>query len=675
MSNPLRVLSIAHTAVSSQAGRLRYYPLADDPSVETKLVFPKRWHQFGRWYEADPPDPVGLAMHALPVRLPRAGPASWYLHYYAGLRAVVRRFAPDVIHLWEEPWSVVALQGCYLARQCGAALVLEVDQNLMKTLPPPFEQIRRYVLRHTTLILSRSSDATAVVRANGYCGPALPIAYGVDHAKFRNRVGAPPRPPLKVGYVGRLVQEKGLDDVLDAMAAARAPVQLAIMGEGPHEPALRDRIAQLGLAERVSFQPWGEPGEVAGFMHQQHAILLTTRTDHVAKEQFGRVIIEAQACGVPVIGSTSGSIPDVVGAGGWIVPERDPADTREACWTRSPAIPTRSPHADARARPTSRLASPTKPSRATSRNPGTKLRCCGRRTLRQPSPAALHGAVALLGRSAPRTDMGDHVEKAYAAAQDSTEVLRRARWRTLAELQVWFRIAELSIFLSCGFVATAVLPWSAVGLSLGTGIITTVVASMVAFEVLRLSKPGPPALGAPAPRSGAVIADVGVATAAATACLTLQQTPIEAMLSWDLCFAVTAGLSLLLLRTGFAELLRRMLEGGRLAMHVAVFGDGPVAQRTLARLQSANPRLVAVLGRYSDARETAPAQERARGNVAHLARRSAGCKSSMRSFWRWSPASKANSCGCVDCCVDARRTSTWRRNSRKTPGRARGRPR
>ena len=44
------------------------------------------------------------------------------------------------------------------------------------------------------------------------------------------------------------------------------------------------------------------------------------------REQFGRVIVEAQACGVPVIGSRSGAIPAVVGDGGWIVPERDPAN-------------------------------------------------------------------------------------------------------------------------------------------------------------------------------------------------------------------------------------------------------------------------------------------------------------------------------------------------------------
>jgi glycosyltransferase involved in cell wall biosynthesis len=41
-------------------------------------------------------------------------------------------------------------------------------------------------------------------------------------------------------------------------------------------------------------------------------------------EQFGRVIVEAQSCGVPVLGSTCGAIPEVIGDGGWVVPERDP---------------------------------------------------------------------------------------------------------------------------------------------------------------------------------------------------------------------------------------------------------------------------------------------------------------------------------------------------------------
>ena len=74
---PLRVVSVAHTAVQRQAGRLRYHPLAADPLLDVHLVVPRRWHQFGRWMDADSgsEDP-GVRVHALPIRWPHAGPAS-----------------------------------------------------------------------------------------------------------------------------------------------------------------------------------------------------------------------------------------------------------------------------------------------------------------------------------------------------------------------------------------------------------------------------------------------------------------------------------------------------------------------------------------------------------------------------------------------------------------------
>lgn len=321
-NRPLTVLSIAHPAVEAAAGRLRYRPLAARTDLNVHLVVPQRWHQFGRVIDADPPNEPGIAVHVLPVWFDKGGPVSWYLHVYPGLKKIIRQVQPDVIHLWEEPWSLVALQASFLKKD--AALVLEVDQNILKRLPPPFETIRRHVLRKTDYILSRSQDATDVVRACGYRGPVGDIGYGVDFETFNPRARAAPEPGLRLGYVGRLVVEKGLDDALDALAISAPDVTLAIMGEGPHEQHLRKKVEALSLEPRVSIQGWGKPAEVADFMHSLDALLLLTRTTATVKEQFGRVIIEAQSCGVPVIGSECGAIPGVTANGGWIVPESDP---------------------------------------------------------------------------------------------------------------------------------------------------------------------------------------------------------------------------------------------------------------------------------------------------------------------------------------------------------------
>ncbi|WP_051949210.1 glycosyltransferase [Methylosinus sp. PW1] len=322
--SPLRVVSVAHSAVGQKGGRQRYTPLLRQSDLDLHLVVPKNWREFGRALTGEPAIDPDMQLHVLPILFPSAGPLNWYLHFYPRLPRLLRKLRPHVLHLWEEPWSIVALQAA-LTKQ-DAALVLEVDQNILKTLPPPFETIRRFVLKKCAHILARSPDAEAVVRAGGYEGPVTMIGYGVDQDCFRPDRVAPPRGAgVRIGYVGRLVEEKGLDDVLDAIARAEARVDLDLIGAGPHEGKLRARVERLGLVERVSFRDWAPPHEVAQFMRGLDALILFTRTTPRVREQFGRVIIEAQSCGVPVIGSTGGAIPDVIGEGGWVAPERDSA--------------------------------------------------------------------------------------------------------------------------------------------------------------------------------------------------------------------------------------------------------------------------------------------------------------------------------------------------------------
>ena len=329
----LKVVSIAHGAARRAIGRIRYERLQTEfPDIDLTLVAPERWQEYGKSMTIEPAS-HGLDIRIEPVRMQAVPRAGWYLHHYPRLRALLTEIRPDVIHLWEEPWSIVALQAAHLRRKLlpGSALILETDQNILRRLPFPFEQIRRMTLRQTDLLIGRQEESLQVSRACGFDGPTAIVEYGVDgdifHPAQDPKIPAP-HSPFILGYVGRIVREKGLHDVLDAMAQPVCqkldrPVSLFVLGDGPDRAALEAYAAQLGLADRLQFFAPRPPAAVAEFMRDLDVLMLMSRTTASWKEQFGRVIMEAQACGTPVIGSSSGSIPSVVGEGGWIVAEGD----------------------------------------------------------------------------------------------------------------------------------------------------------------------------------------------------------------------------------------------------------------------------------------------------------------------------------------------------------------
>ena len=330
---PLRVLSIAHGGFQHAVGRIRYEKLLEVPGLDLQLVVPQTWREYGITRSAEPAEGQ-LDVKIAPVRWLSAGPAKWYLHHYPTLGRILRDYRPDVIHLWEEPWSLVALQAMWLRDRYlpHAALVLETDQNIMRRLPAPFEWTRRLTLRRTDLLIARQAEAEAVSRACGYAGPARFLGYGVDRTIFTpgskdqaRREFCIEASAFVIGYVGRLVRDKGIFDVLEALPTSDPGIVFILMGSGPDRAAFEARANQLGLAERVRILDPQPPQGVAAFMRALDLFVLLSHTLPTWKEQFGRVIIEAQACGVGVIGSNSGAIPEVVGKGGWIVPEGDAA--------------------------------------------------------------------------------------------------------------------------------------------------------------------------------------------------------------------------------------------------------------------------------------------------------------------------------------------------------------
>jgi len=131
-----------------------------------------------------------------------------------------------------------------------------------------------------------------------------------------------------VGFAGRLVEEKGADLLLDAVAGMPG-VRVEILGSGPMRPVLERQAALPALSGRVAFLGTLPSPRMPEFYHRLDVLVLPSRSRPNWIEQFGRVLVEAMACGVPVVGSTCGEIPHVIGDAGLIFPEGDVEALRE----------------------------------------------------------------------------------------------------------------------------------------------------------------------------------------------------------------------------------------------------------------------------------------------------------------------------------------------------------
>ena len=145
---------------------------------------------------------------------------------------------------------------------------------------------------------------------------------GVDVERF---AGGRREPERLVVSPGRLVWEKGHQDVLRALAALRRglvagePPRVLVVGSGPEEQRLRRYAADLGVADLVEFRgdvPYGEMPSVFG---RAACVVLASLATPLWEEQFGMVLGEAIAAGVPVVAAASGAIPEVVGDSGVVV--------------------------------------------------------------------------------------------------------------------------------------------------------------------------------------------------------------------------------------------------------------------------------------------------------------------------------------------------------------------
>lgn len=335
----VKVAAISHSCVVDMNQQL-YVELAQYDDVELQLIIPRCW-----WASLSGPITTSVlpelddVVGTLPVRLPGQINLHWYPRQ---LHHTLQDFGPDILYVDEEPYSIAGAQGAYLANRLGCKLIVSTKENLVRSYAPPLGWTYKWVLGQADHILVVGKEGEEVLRRRGYEGPITVLPHGIDPQAFhpdrstgqhlRERLGLT---GAVIGYVGRLAKEKGVMDLVAAVKSAREEhnldLGLLLIGEGQMRHPIEQAAREFLGPSKVVITGHIPHYQVPEYMNALDILVLPSRTTARWKEQFGRVLIEALACEVPVIGSDSGHIPYLIEdtGGGLVFREGDGADLAE----------------------------------------------------------------------------------------------------------------------------------------------------------------------------------------------------------------------------------------------------------------------------------------------------------------------------------------------------------
>ena len=315
---------------ASRASAREPYRLLAKQGFQVLVLVPSKWKEaYGESsFEPEPPL-AGLEVKALrPLFNGR-----YHRVRFQSLEKAVAQFQPD--HLWihAEPENFLAAQALAARdRACPRAeLSLVSWRNLEYRrggLPYKGAWLHQKIEDHLKAggarLLCYNEDAARIMGGLGF--KVIPTRMGVSLRNFSPGSKSAARRALGLhgagkvaGFAGRCIAEKGVEDLVAALEDLRG-WSLLLIGDGPK----LDDWLRLAKAKGVQAEHRRLGSEqMALGLRAMDALVLPSHSSKAWKEQFGRVLVEAMACGTPVIGSDSGAIPQVIGKAGIVFPEGD----------------------------------------------------------------------------------------------------------------------------------------------------------------------------------------------------------------------------------------------------------------------------------------------------------------------------------------------------------------
>ncbi|HWH95425.1 MAG TPA: glycosyltransferase family 4 protein [Baekduia sp.] len=295
------------------------YVRLEELGWDVRIVLPNRWSDE---YSPDGFRPVpieGFRGRFVRARIARPGVVQRHV-YVPDPARWLRDPRPDVLFLENEPFGVPTLQWGFAAQRLGIPWGVQGDENLDRPLPWPARVIRAYTMPRIDYFAARSPGGAAMLRQWGARGEIGIVAHTLPEWDLPPRTAG--RGPFTIGFAGRLVELKGVRDLLAAVARLDFPFRLLVVGDGPLREEVR--AADLGRGT-LDLRTGVRSDDMPPLYADMDVLVLPSRTTLTWAEQFGKVLGEALLCGTPVVGADSGEIRWVIETtgGGRVFPEGD----------------------------------------------------------------------------------------------------------------------------------------------------------------------------------------------------------------------------------------------------------------------------------------------------------------------------------------------------------------